>query len=116
MNSLINPYYNPEKLGLEMLSYDDPGSCYDFNTLCFWSTGDGRVYSATDSGCPCPIPFEDYDGKDQEDVLQRLQRIGSVDQAEAEFRSWNNSIRGKMPSETEREIAQWVSARLQAIP
>lgn len=83
-----NPYYNPTDLQLDMLAFEDPGSCYSFNTLCFWATNKGHVYIARDSGCSCPIPFEDYCGSDQVEVLKKLERINSIKQAGAAFDSW----------------------------
>lgn len=62
-----NPYYNPESLGLETvaeLEFSD-GS-YQFDTLVVWRHKDsGKFYTARDSGCSCPTPFEDYCGIDK---------------------------------------------------
>ncbi len=83
-----DPYHSPEKFNLEILAFEDPDADYSFDTLCFWKTPEGLVYSASDSGCSCPSPFEDYEGETQEAVLQKLERIGSVSQAEQIFDSW----------------------------
>jgi hypothetical protein len=111
---MINPYYNPDKLGLTLLSFDEPGMSYEYNTLCFWSTGDGRVYSASDSGCSCPTPFEGYEGADQKAVLQGLEQIESPEQAEQTFKSWNRDYNGKpfLPQESLNEAVAWVKEQL----
>jgi hypothetical protein len=110
----MNPYYNPESLDLEMLAFDEPGLSYEFNTLCFWATKNGRVYSAEDSGCSCPTPFEDYEGETQDEVLQKLSRVGSIAQAEAEFDNWNKpSYREEksLPQSERNELAAWLKAK-----
>lgn len=90
--------------------------CYEFNTLCFWATKDGRVYSACDSGCSCPTPFEDYEGFTQEEVLQKLERVESVGHAEQIFDSWNKGYDGKnyLPNSDKREMSEWVRAKLKS--
>ena len=90
MKTLINPYYNPDELGLVKFDLDEPGLSYEYNTLCFWATPDGQVYSASDSGCSCPTPFEGFSGANQKEVLQSLERVGSVEQAERIIAAWNN--------------------------
>jgi hypothetical protein len=110
----INPYYNPEKLELELLSFDEPNLSYEYNTLCFWATKDGRVYSASDSGCSCPTPFENYEGNTQTEVLRNLERIGSVEQAESIFDSWNKNYNRKpfLKNSEKQLMTEWVSERL----
>lgn len=109
-----NPYYAPEKLGLEMISFQEPGLCYEYNTLCFWSTGDGRVFSASDSGCSCPTPFEKYEAETQVECLQRLERVGSKEQAEQIFESWNGGYDGKkLPQCEQDEAVFWVKHQLE---
>jgi hypothetical protein len=109
-----NPYYSPEKLDLDLVSYDEPGLCYEYNTLCFWATRDGRVYSASDSGCSCPTPFEEYEGDTQDHVLQKLERVGSVEQAESIFDAWNQDYQGKsfLFLSDKMELINWVSGQL----
>ena len=85
----MNPYYDNEKLDLKLITFDEPHMSYEYNTLCFWATKDGRVYTASDSGCSCPTPFEGYSGEDIDSVLQKLERIGSLEQALKSFDSWN---------------------------
>jgi len=106
-----NPYYNPEKFGLTTLSFDEPNMCYEYNIMCFWLTSNGQIYYKSDSGCSCPTPFELYEGTTQDEVLQKLDRIGSVEQAEAVFESWNN---GKLPIAKKNFLGDWVKANLKA--
>lgn len=112
----INPHYDPEKLGLEQLAFYDPGADYSFNTLCFWSIKDAPslVYSASDSGCSCPVPFEDYMGTNQAEVVNKLERVGSVRQGLELFDSWENYVnRDKIyPLASERlELEDWLTSK-----
>jgi len=60
--STANVYYEPEHFGLEMVdSLDEAHLSYEYNTLIVLKHKDsGRVFSAQDSGCSCPTPFEGY--------------------------------------------------------
>lgn len=57
-----NVYYNPEEFGLETVGefqIDEPD--YSFNIFAVWrDPKTGKFYTAIDSGCSCPSPFEDY--------------------------------------------------------
>lgn len=57
-----NVYYYPEKSGMEIvtqLELSEP--CYSFDTQVVWRVkGKKKLYTAHDSGCSCPTPFEDY--------------------------------------------------------
>lgn len=58
-------YYQPEKFGLTLLDeIDDPQACYSFDILAVWQHEDGRLFWASDSGCSCPSPFEDFTSLD----------------------------------------------------
>jgi hypothetical protein len=111
---MINPYYHPEDLELELLSFDEPSMCYEYNTLCFWATKNGLIYSASDSGCSCPTPFEYYEGETQKDVVQKLERIGSLDQALQIFDSWNKRYdnRPYLSIESRKELENWIVKRI----
>jgi hypothetical protein len=63
----MNPFYYPEdfepQLRLEA-SLELSGQSYSFDLVAVWTVADdptGRVYTATDSGCSCPTPFEDFE-------------------------------------------------------
>lgn len=54
-----NPYYSPEKCGLEIVcqvELSEPS--YSFDTRVVWKAQNGKLYTAHDSGCSCPTPFE----------------------------------------------------------
>lgn len=57
-----NVYSNPEKLGLRLVgevSFDDDS--YQFDLGAVWWHPERRVFFyATDNGCSCPSPFEDF--------------------------------------------------------
>ena len=90
----INPYYGTDALASwEMLSFDEPNLSYEFNTLCFWKTPNG-VFTAQDSGCSCPTPFEDYCGNTPAEIEQKLERVGSIEQGERVFDAWNKNYDG----------------------
>ena len=54
-------YYQPEKFNLTPVAeinytmYD-----YTFDFRVVWKDNEGQLYTARDSGCSCPSPFEDY--------------------------------------------------------
>ena len=109
----MNPYYEPDKLGLEMLAFDEPDLCYAYNKLCFWATPDGQVYTASDSGCSCPVPFENHDRATAEEVMQTLERVGSVEQAEATFDAWvKGQTTPSFGADERRRLTEWMCAKL----
>lgn len=93
MNKKYNPYYQPEKLGLEILTEFEAGGSYEFDTLLFFKAPNGQIYSVADSGCSCPIPFEDYEGSTWEEAVSDMIEISSYSAALAEFEKWNNRWR-----------------------
>lgn len=55
-----NVYYSPEDHDLVLLGATDLAEPdYSFDLLAIWKNEKG-YYLATDSGCSCPAPFEDY--------------------------------------------------------
>ena len=60
MKFKANPYYYPEKSGLTIVGYlQDPQASYSFTDVVIWQY-EGKLYGASDSGCSCPTPFEDF--------------------------------------------------------
>ena len=58
---MYNVYYNPEKFGLVIIATIDYSSgSYEFDTRVVWKDKQGNFFTARDSGCSCPTPFEDY--------------------------------------------------------
>lgn len=85
----MNPHDDPKKLGLVLLSFYDPNLYYEFDILCFWATPDKKVYTASDGGCSCPHPFEDFEGETYDEVIQKLERVKDLDHAINCFKAWN---------------------------
>lgn len=59
MNFNENPYYSPDKCGLEIFESIDTADSYEFNMFVIWKKiDDHTLWWSTDSGCSCPTPFE----------------------------------------------------------
>ncbi len=80
-----DPYNQPEAFGLEIISTIDDPRCYEFNLLVVWRHIEtGKLYWATDSGCSCPLPFEDYSQlSDLDEIVPGNRR--ELEQAAREF-------------------------------
>lgn len=98
---MSNVYYDPEKNGLEVVAehnfHDEP---YEFDFRVIWKhLATGRYYTARDSGCSCPCPFETY----SVDELEEFSVSALVEEARKEARNtyysghpvvpWINEIR-----------------------
>lgn len=58
-------YDKPEAYGLKMVAEVAPNMGWEFDILAFWQDKrTGELYAASDSGCSCPCPFEDYMSRD----------------------------------------------------
>lgn len=59
---MCSVYFYPENHGLElvaMIDYSSGDYCFDYRVI--WKHKEtGALYTARDSGCSCPGPFEDY--------------------------------------------------------
>lgn len=79
LDSWDNAYSACEKLGLEqVLMIDYSSGCYEFDCRVIWRHKEtGVYYTAKDSGCSCPSPFEDYRPSPFEDYrkLEDLHRL-----------------------------------------
>lgn len=59
-------YHEPNKFGLtKVAEIDYSDQDYQFDLRVVWRHKDGRYFTARDSGCSCPSPFEDYDSLDK---------------------------------------------------
>lgn len=76
-----NPYYRPQEMGLEPIAEIDYSSGnYEFDLRVVWRHAEsGELYTARDSGCSCPSPFESFN------KLEKLS-IVSMEDLEDEFR------------------------------
>ena len=82
---MSNIYSDPEDFGLVILKEFDLAEEYEFHKFVFWGRpADGQIFYASDGGCSCPTPFEDYEG------LDSLTRLGDGEQErhEAAFKTW----------------------------
>lgn len=94
-------YYSPEKFGLDVVAeIDYSDGCYQFDLRVVWQSDDGRLWTARDSGCSCPVPFEDMGRDDLEEVTE-LSWL--AEEADAEYRNGCSSY----PSAT--EVSQFKS-------
>lgn len=78
----------PEKLNLKLLVFKDPKACYSFNDLIFVKTPNGKVYAAMDSGCSCPIPFEDFEGETWQECTAKMEETPDSYSAILKYGSW----------------------------
>ena len=86
-----NPYYHPESLGIvEVFEAEDADLSYEFDIFLLFVHSDGRVFSAQDSGCSCPTPFEDYEGTTIEECGLKL--VTSVSQAVSLYNKWAEQV------------------------
>lgn len=71
-----NPYYNPKVFNLEILGEMEwDNESYQFNMTVVWKDAEGRLWTASDSGCSCPSPFEDTTELDRLWNLEQLEAI-----------------------------------------
>lgn len=55
-----NIYYNPEKCGLAIVAQiEREDLSYEYDITLLLKRGE-KFYLASDSGCSCPTPFEDF--------------------------------------------------------
>lgn len=108
----IKPYYEPAKLGLEMISFECPPGYY-FDIIAFWATESGLIFTVSDSGRSCSTPFGQYMGETQGDVIQQLERVRNASHALSIFKSWNNEDGNtKVPASDRMRLADWVNSRI----
>lgn len=77
-------YCEPENYGLEIFEHiQDDHASYSFNDLIIWRRKeDGKLLYQTDSGCSCPMPFENI-GIDDLIVINSIEQL---DRAIEEYR------------------------------
>lgn len=68
--SIPDVYYQPEKFGLTPVAEIEYSSgMYEFDTRVVWRHSSGLLFTARDSGCSCPSPFEDFTSLEQVDLF-----------------------------------------------
>ena len=55
----VNVLSSPELCGLTLIACEDIAGSWEFDMFAIWTNG-RSLFWATDSGCSCPMPFEDY--------------------------------------------------------
>lgn len=100
-----NVYYSPEKHGLKLVGdIEWDNYSYEFNMTIVLVNDVGEYFMASDSGCSCPAPFEDFTSVeslegpfDKKAVAFRLREgIGNHGRSEAELRKMVSAILRKM--------------------
>ena len=99
-----NIYYSPEKFSLELVGVvSDPNASYSFDDFAVWTDG-RRIYCASDAGCSCPSPFEEYTSVEQ-------LKGGTKDSVLKLLDEWNkgdySGERGYPTVELRRAIDKW---------
>lgn len=51
-------YDNPQVFDLELIRSVDVAGSYEFDIIAIWKDKDGRYLIGHDTGCSCPVPFE----------------------------------------------------------
>src|SRR5690242_3012458 len=65
-----NVYNNPSAYNLTLIAEIDYSSgSYEFDLRVVWKDNQGNFWTARDSGCSCPSPFEDFNGLPDLDKL-----------------------------------------------
>jgi hypothetical protein len=88
-----NPYYNPEKCGLELVDVlDVPELSWEYDTIILVKDKEsGEYFMAHDSGCSCPTPFEEVRG------LGDMTHIRSVEEFDSFIKSYSHSVTYQYP-------------------
>lgn len=68
MKFKYNPYYSPDKCGLNIIYQINTGGSYEYDMLIVWEKlDDNTIWWDSDSGCSCPSPFDDH-GHDLKEI------------------------------------------------
>lgn len=85
----MNLYYDDNALGLKKVGeLDIREPDYSFDIFAVWrDPATGVFYSASDSGCSCPSPFEDFQKREDltehttaHDVVAAIRALGQTDE------------------------------------
>lgn len=86
-----DPYYNPEEFGLTIIgTMEWHLASYEYDMTVVWQDAEGKLYWASDSGCSCPSPFEEYKTLDSLETGTRDQLFGEIDSRLAIDRHWDS--------------------------
>lgn len=85
-------YHQPEKFGLEQVTeidYSDGSYCFD--TRVVWRHKEtGKLYTARDSGCSCPSPFESYNSIESLSPFNLEELENEVKKQRSEESEWSH--------------------------
>lgn len=70
----------PEKWGLTEVAEIDAGGSFEFDLVTIWRDQDGKLWMGEDSGCSCPVPYEDHVWPTD------FEEVASIDQVETAVR------------------------------
>lgn len=102
-----NPYYNNEFFELEMIEFEDTSLYYEYDKLLFFATKSGDLFTAGDSGCSCPTPFEEYESSTTHELLKKLERVGSINQALQILGSWSLGAKIDLIN-SNKNLTKWI--------
>src|SRR5260221_9559959 len=108
MSGVYDVYHSPEKFGLTVVDEIElDNESYRFNIRMIWRHEDGTLYTARDSGCSCPSPFEDYT------ELEGLERIATRQQVDEIIKEAHDSSASheEKDSLAEKLDAAWKASR-----
>lgn len=60
----VSLYFHPEAFGLQTIVSENISEPYEFDLFVLWQHENGQYFCAWDSGCSCPLPFEDVRSTD----------------------------------------------------
>jgi hypothetical protein len=85
-----NVYYSPEDSGLVPIDQlDEPNLSYEYNILiALQHTDSGRCYYVQDSGCSCPVPFDNFFFRGPDDTNLDEVQLHNFSSFEAEVKSF----------------------------
>lgn len=94
MGDYANVYNTPEKFGLEVYGDAWREMSYEYDAFIIWKQPSTGAYLwASDSGCSCPTPFEEYD-------LSSLP-VGSLQDALVDLKAWTTEYEWGVDERTE---------------
>lgn len=101
-----NVYNTPEKFGLEVYGDVWRDIDYEFDAFIIWKQKDTGAYLwAHDSGCSCPVPFEDYS-------LANMP-VGSLQDALVDLKAWTTSCGYEEGNRARAEDARGLIERIE---
>lgn len=89
----MTPYHDPAKFGLTMVGSIDFRDAYEFDIVAVFRDQQGRLGYLKDSGCSCPVPFNDMGAGDL--TLCTPAELQTVLQERAQENTWSEDESGR---------------------